>query len=241
MRNAIILASVLALGACGGAFAETRDDGPAVQRGFNVGGFNSVALGGAHNVVVTVGGAPSVRAVGPAAALDRLDIRVENGALRIGSKREDHWNFGFRHDRPRVTIYVTVPALASASIGGSGDMRIDKVEGERFSAQIGGSGDMQIGQLRVGEAAFSVAGSGDVKAAGAAQRTQISIAGSGDVDLPNLESRRASISVVGSGDVRARVMEAADVSVMGSGDVIIGGGAKCSIHKMGSGDVRCGG
>jgi hypothetical protein len=218
MRNAIILASVLALGACGGAFAETRDDGPAVQRGFNVGGFNSVALGGAHNVVVTVGGAPSVRAVGPAAALDRLDIRVENGALRIGSKREDHWNFGFRHD-----------------------MRIDKVEGERFSAQIGGSGDMQIGQLRVGEAAFSVAGSGDVKAAGAAQRTQISIAGSGDVDLPNLESRRASISVVGSGDVRARVMEAADVSVMGSGDVIIGGGAKCSIHKMGSGDVRCGG
>ena len=235
--------SALALAACNMAADAQEGDGPEggremAQRSYQVGSFDSLSLGGHHNVVVTVGPAVSVRAEGEAREIDRLEIKVEDGNLEIGTKREKGWRPGWRNRKP-VTVYVTVPALQAAAIGGSGDMKIDRVEGDSFKAAIGGSGDMSIEQLRVGEAAFSVAGSGAIRAVGTAGKADVSIAGSGDVDVGQLESRVASVSIVGSGDVNARAMETASVSIMGSGDVSISGPAKCSISKMGSGDVRC--
>jgi hypothetical protein len=246
MRAALPLTAALLLGACN-MNAHARDDDNAnhqnIRRDFQVGAFQKVALEGSHDVVVTVGGAPSVRAEGDKAAIDRLDIRVENGELKIGTRREQggwSWNFGGSHHN-HVTIYVTAPALAAAAVTGSGDMKIDKVAGNDFSASIGGSGDLDIGSVQAGQAHFSVTGSGDMKAAGKAQQASLSIAGSGGIVAGGLEIANATVSVVGSGDVTAHVTQTADVSVLGSGDVTLSGSAKCSIHKMGSGDVHCGG
>lgn len=245
MRAAYILIPALAIAACGfGADAQEGERGEAdnrtAQRAFDVGAFESVSLGGHHNVVVNVGPAASVRAEGPASEIERLKIEVKDGDLHIGTKKDRNW-FGSSRGRGPVTVYVTTPTLTGAAIGGSGDMRIDAVEGGSFSASIGGSGDMDIASLRVGSADFSIAGSGGIHAAGTATRTNVSIAGSGDMELAELESQRADVSILGSGGVRARAMDSADVSIMGSGDVAISGSAKCSVQKMGSGDVRCGG
>ena len=241
MRAALILASALAMSACSMAAdaerGEKLDAGPMTQRSFNLTGFNSVSLAGPHDVMVTVGPAFSVRAEGPANVLEKLDIRVDGNNLEIGMKK-GRWSF--RGDKQKTVIHVTMPAIQAAAIGGSGDMRIDRAEGESFSAAIGGSGNIEVGAVRVGQASFSVAGSGDIRASGSAQKSDVSIAGSGDVDLGALQTRSASVSIVGSGGVRAQAIETADVSIMGSGDVEISGPAKCSVSKMGSGDVRCG-
>lgn len=242
MRSLIAVVPLVILAACGfSAGAHDGDQqsasaGPAERRDFQVGSFQSVSLGGSHDVVVKVGPAASVYAEGPADELDRLDIRVQGGDLRIGTKRNRGFNMGSWH---KVTVYVTTPQLAAASIGGSGGMKIDRVDAERFKAQIGGSGNMDIASLKAGDAELSIAGSGSIRAAGHAQRQNISIAGSGDVDASGLESRTASISMLGSGDVSTRATETADVNIMGSGDVTLGGGAKCAVHKMGSGAVHC--
>jgi hypothetical protein len=243
MRAALPLTAVLLLGACN-MNANAHDDGnhQNVRRDFQVGAFQKVSLEGSHDVVVTVGGTPSVRAEGDKALIDRLDIRVENGELKIGTQRNEQgwsWNFGGNH-HGHVTVYVTAPSLAGASIGGSGDMKIDKVAGGDFSASVGGSGDMTVASVQASQTHFSVAGSGSITASGKAQQASISIAGSGDLVAGGLEIGDATVSVVGSGDVTARATQTADVSIMGSGDVTLSGGAKCSIHKMGSGDVRCG-
>jgi hypothetical protein len=245
MRTLLIVASTCVLAACNMA-ADAQDgersgSGRTTQQSYTVGEFDGVALAGAQNVVVTVGGAPSVRAEGDAETIERLDIRVEDGTLRIGMKKGTRWNVDWHNDRAPVTVYVTAPRLSSAAVAGSGDMTIDKVEGDRFKASVAGSGDLAIASLRVGEADFSIAGSGDIRASGSAGRTDISIAGSGDVDLGGVESRSAEVSIVGSGDVRARASETADVSIMGSGNVTMAGTARCSVSKRGSGDVRCGG
>jgi hypothetical protein len=242
MRAALPLTAALLLGACN-MHADAREDSgdhQNIRRNFQVGDFQKISLAGSPNVVVTVGGTPSVRAEGDKAEIDRLDIRIENGSLVIGSKR-DHgmsWNFGSSHHQ--VTVYVTAPSLAAASINGSGDMKIDKIAGNDFDGSISGSGDMNLASLQVGQARFSIAGSGDLSASGKAQQAAISIAGSGGVSAGGLEIGNATVSIVGSGDVTARAMQTADISIMGSGDVILSGSAKCSIHKMGSGDVRCG-
>lgn len=239
MRSAITLVSMLVLAACNAADAQKGESaeatGSGTERSFQVESFDSVALGGHHNVVVTVGGAPSVRAEGDERELADLEIRTRGNELHIGTRSRIG---GSR--RHAVTVYVTVPALAKASIGGSGDMRIDNVQAPSFEAAIGGSGNIEIASLRIQEGRFAVAGSGNIRAGGGqAQTTDVSIAGSGDIDLASVESRNADVSVVGSGDVRIRASDAASVTIMGSGDVEVAGQARCSVRKMGSGEVRC--
>jgi hypothetical protein len=239
MRAALILGSALLLGACN--MSADAQEAPAggggnAKRDFQVGAFDKVSLAGSHNVIVSVGGAPSVRAEGDPKVLDRLDIRVEGGELRIGSR--SGISISFKSHRS-ATIYVTVPSLAAASVSGSGDLKVDRVEGARFAAGIAGSGDIDIAALKVEAAEFEVGGSGDIRAAGTAQSASISLAGSGDLSLEGLETRRAKVAVAGSGDVRVRAMETADISIVGSGDVTLSGSAKCTISKMGSGEARC--
>lgn len=245
MRAALLLTSVLALAACN-VSGHARDNGdsdegpvgPKIKRDYALTGFDRIKLAGSPNVIVTVGPAAAVSAEGDQKTLDRLEMRVENGVLRIGNKKSKGW-FNTDSASREVTIRVTVPKLAGASISGSGDIRIDRVEGDRFGGEIAGSGDLDIAALRVGAADFSIAGSGAVTARGSADSTNVSIAGSGDVDAAGLASKTAKISVMGSGNVSANVSESADVSVMGSGDVTMNGAGRCTVHKMGSGDVRC--
>lgn len=242
MRVAII-GALLAACACTSANGSGEHQeasgkaGTAGQRSFEVGAFHSVELAGPHDVVVTVGGAPSVRAEGDAEAIERLDIKVEDGELSIGTRHEG-WFSGSRHGR--VTIYVTAPSLDEASVAGSGNMRIDRIQGEAFEASLAGSGNLEIAAMQARSAEFSIAGSGNITAAGTAEETEVDIAGSGNARLDSLQARRASVSIAGSGDVNVQASEAVDASILGSGNVNVRGTARCSVSKMGSGEVRCG-
>jgi hypothetical protein len=238
----MMLVPLLALGACGmgGAHEKSGASGQAGRRDFPVGAFDRVALAGSQNVIVTVGGAPSAYAEGDTGLLERLEVKVENGVLRIGQKK-GNWSFGWSKDRGPITVHVTAPSLRGAEVAGSGDMKVDKVQGEDFSASIAGSGELEIGSVTTKSTNFSIAGSGGVTANGTAETADIAIAGSGDVRAAGLQVKRAKVSIAGSGNVEAKASETADISIMGSGDAIIAGTAKCNVNKMGSGDARCGG
>jgi hypothetical protein len=232
--RAVLLAGALALLSGCGDGAQARAQ---ARRDFQVGAFDRIDLAGSPDVVVAVGAQPSVRAEGDAATIERLEIAVVEGELRIGM-RPGSGNWGGHR---RVTIHVTVPALRAASISGSGDMRIDRIEGARFAGQIAGSGDLDVTALRVGEASFAVRGSGGISAAGAAPRATLNVAGSGGLSLAGFETADAAISLAGSGDIALRATRTAAIQLDGSGDVTIAGPAHCTIAKTGSGDVRCGG
>ena len=237
----LLLASILALTA--GCTAGAQGNGEAAARAtrsFQVGVFDKIDLTGSPNVIVAVGGQPSVRAEGEAADLERLEIAVVDGELRISMRpgSSGGWNWGSHHG---ITVHVTVPSLQAAAIRGSGDITIDRIQGPAFAATVAGSGDLDVRQLRVaGNASFNVSGSGGIRAGGGAQRTNASINGSGDLSLAGFETTDATISVVGSGDVALRATGTAAVQLTGSGGVTIAGGARCTVAKTGSGEVSCG-
>ena len=243
MRKPMMLAPLVLLAACGANAQEDKASGASGQNGrrdFQVGAFDRVELAGSQNVVVKVGGAPSAYAEGDTGLLERLEVKVEGGVLRIGQKK-GKWKFGWSKDHGAITVHVTAPSLRGAEVAGSGDMKIDTVQVDQFSASIAGSGELEVASLRAKTTSFSIAGSGGVSASGAAETTDISIAGSGDVRTGGLEVKRAKVSIAGSGNVEARATETADISIMGSGDAVIAGPAKCNVSKMGSGNARCGG
>ena len=195
---------------------------------------DSVALLGPDTVIVSEGADFTITVDGEGPVAERMRFKLDGGTLGI-LREGDNWS----EEGGIATVRVTMPPPNSLSLAGSGDVRIDRVEGEEFAGSIAGPGELSIGALDVDEADFRIGGSGNVVVAGAARETGISIGGSGEVHASGLRSETALVSIDGSGDVALNVEDRADVSIRGSGDVAISGPARCSVTQMGSGDVRC--
>lgn len=213
--------------------------GPSGTRSFAIADFTGVALRGSDDVDVRVGTGFSVRAEGPRAELDKLEIVRVGDTLRVGRKKNlGGFSWGTQDS---VKVFVTMPRIVAAQIAGSGNMAIDRIDGARFDGDAAGSGDLSIGTLAVAQAKLGVAGSGNIAAKGSVDRVEIDVAGSGNVEARGLKARGATISLAGSGNVTADVSGAASVSMVGSGNVDLGQAARCTTTKVGSGEVRCGG
>lgn len=234
---AAIIAASAATSACGHQREESG--GPTVSRSYQVGNFQEIEVAGPYDVEVRTGGNPSVAGKGSEKLLERTVVEVKGDKLVIHpQKRDGFFNFGWS-TRGKASFTVTVPRLSGATIAGSGDIRVDKVQGNSFEGVVAGSGGLNVGALDVQQLKLAIAGSGGVKAAGKAQAAKYDIAGSGDVDAGAVQTQDLKVSIAGSGGIKAHSSGNADVSIMGSGDVEVTGGAKCNVSKAGSGDVRC--
>ncbi|AQR74465.1 head GIN domain-containing protein [Sphingomonas sp. LM7] len=244
MRMLLIVA-LLPLAACQSNAEKqgqaAQASGTGATRSFAATGFTGVALQSSDDIDVKTGQAFSVTAEGDSRVLDLLDISVVDGTLRVARKESvagkdsrDGW-FGDDHG---ARIHVVMPRLTAAAVGGSGDLTVDRGEGD-FTAGVSGSGNLLIADLRANATNLSVAGSGNLKVAGSAAKLSVAVAGSGDIDARKLTATSADISITGSGDVLGTVKGPASVSIVGSGDAELGGGAKCSVNAVGSGEARC--
>jgi hypothetical protein len=239
MRKSIaaVVATSAALAACQ---VHAHDGGATVSRSYQVGNFQQIEVAGPYDVEVRTGSNPGVSARGSEKLLERTEVVVQGDKLLIRPERQSGWfHFGSSsHGNAHFT--VTVPQLSGATIAGSGDIRVDRVTGQKFEGTVAGSGGIHVAAVEVQSLKLSIAGSGGVKAgAGKAQSAEFEIAGSGDLDAGAVQTQQLKVSIAGSGGVHAHSSGTADVSIMGSGDVDVTGGAKCSISKQGSGDVRC--
>jgi hypothetical protein len=92
MNKSWVIAAAVVLAACGSADAAEPAQGTVspsaseARQDYQVGAFDSVTSAGPHVVIVTVGGPASVRAQGPIAALEKMEVVVEDGALQIRPK-----------------------------------------------------------------------------------------------------------------------------------------------------------
>lgn len=206
----------------------------AADRNFPVSDFSRITLAGFPDVHVVTGKAASVRATGDARDLDRLEIVVKNGELRIGTK-----NGKWEWKPSKIELQVTVPTLSAASITGSGDMDIDRVKAANFDVAITGSGDLSIGRIESGPVNVSITGSGDLSAGGQCTALRVSVTGSGDADIGGLRCQTANVRVMGSGDVSAYATGDVTASTMGSGDISIKGAQRCTKRTTGSGTITC--
>jgi hypothetical protein len=209
--------------------------GPAESRRYEASGFHAVDLRGAENVNVTVGPAFAVSATGPRRILDALEIRVEDGTLRVARKRGISGTMEFGS----ATVAVSMPALDGVAIHGAGDIHVDKVEGPRFAATLDGAGDIDIAALKGGAVTLALGGSGNLHVSGQAETLNASLKGAGSIDASGLHAAQAEIALGGMGNIDAHVTRAATVALRGMGDVRIKGGARCTIARSGLGDVSC--
>ncbi len=231
--RAALLSGALLLGACGIDMQNYGGNGgvPLAQLDRSGPAPTAVALRGSDRVIVTSGAPFDIAVSGDQEAVDALRFTFADGTLGIGREPGP--------SRGNAVVRVTAPVVERLALGGSGRIEADRLSGDA-ALDIGGSGSMRVGRVEGERLAVNIAGSGMLETAGAVRQLDLNISGSGNAAMADLEADNASVAISGSGDAAFASDGQVSASIAGSGDVRVIGTARCSVSRAGSGDVTCG-
>lgn len=185
---------------------------PAVERR-SVLPFTGITLAGANEVTAHVGGGLSVVVRGDDNLVPHVTTQVRGGALVIDADRN------FQTESP-MSVDVTVPALDTAKLVGSGEVTIVGVHAASFTAALPGSGTLRL--------------------VGTTVRLDARMAGSGELRLEDLVARDATAVVAGTGRLAVHATRSLDATVSGTGEIVYRGDPALSVHVTGTGAVMPG-
>lgn len=208
----------------------------AETRNFGVSGFERVRVEGPYRVRLVTGVAPFAKASGPAAALERIEIRVDSRTLIIRSSQSAWGGYPGKDNGP-VEISVGTHDLDSAALVGAGTLAIDRVKGLEFLLNLRGAGTAAIGRADVDRLKVAVSGSGGVVIGGSARQLDSVIRGTSSLQAAGLKVKNATIAVEGAASVAATVSDTVSLTGSGSGVVALDGNPACTIKVKGSGSV----
>ncbi len=177
-----------------------------------IGSFKNIHSAGSMSIVVTIGDAVSCKVTADDNVLPILETIVDGDTLKVGSKQ----SFS---SKTRIVVELTVPAVHSLHLAGSGDSIITGMKQSDFEVRI--------------------AGSGSAKVDGEVESVTVSIAGSGAAKLANLKAKSGKVKIAGSGSVNVHCTESISAEIAGSGDVVYAGNPPQVQQQIaGSGSVR---
>ena len=191
-----------------------------------------LVLASGDTVVLREGEALEISVEGDPAQAEKLRFTLDEETLAI-KREKGSWGSG-----SEVTVNVTMPPPESLVIAGSGTVRAPTLA-RKADISIGGSGDVEVERIAADSLEINIGGSGSVKGAGTATRLEVSIGGSGDVDLAGLKVDTAEVNIGGAGDVAFASDGQVEANIAGSGDIRVTGAAKCEVSAFGSGKLIC--
>lgn len=246
-RSVLLALTVLALASC--AFAqgcrticisaparcEIRGSGIVAEKAYNVSDFKRVDVSTGGSLVIESGDAATFRVEGEDNIIERLEVEVVKGELRIRFEK----GASYRLTKP-LKMYATTGALEGIEISGSCDVRADRMDGRDLEIEIAGSGDVVVDGVSGDRLEVEISGSGDIDLLdGSADVQSVEIAGSGDYDGLGVVTRSSEVSIAGSGNARVNVTESLAASIAGSGSIRYSGDpGSLSTSVAGSGSIR---
>ncbi len=214
----------------------------AETRGYSVTSFDRIQVNGPFVVRLTTGRGVSARAEGDYRAINEISVDVVGSTLRVRRNVSSDWG-GYPGEGNSATavLYLTTHRLEQATVIGTGDLEIDRMEGQRLIASLGGNGRLAVGEFEADDLSLAVTGAGILEAGGAAATGQITVEGPGTVIAGGLAYDDVRITLSGPGSIEVRANREADVTAVGNGMVIVRGDASCIDRSVGSNRVDCSG
>src|SRR5471030_991673 len=182
IQRSVLATLVLAAGV-GAAASAPAADKAIVTESRPVASFSKIELDVPYDVTVTAQGAPAVDLSGPRKDLANIDTSVVGDTLIVRSRQHSHFSIHFGKRPPQTLIHITLPALSSVKAAGSGDVAIERYQGEQLELNLSGAGNL--------------------RAAGQSQLVKLHVAGSGDTDLRQLKTASLNLQLDGAGNVKA--------------------------------------
>jgi opacity protein-like surface antigen len=156
--------------------------------------FSSISVQGPISVTVDAGTAQSLTVRGNDKFVQGLVSEVVDGELRL-RMRDKH----FSTTSSEQHILITLPALRAFSAEGAGEIKLNKIRGERLDVDYRGAGSMDIN--------------------GAVTSFKMKAEGVGQVDARALIANNADIQFRGVGEVQVYASDRLDAVVQGMGSL----------------------
>lgn len=207
----IVGAIVLAITSCN--INAIRGSGDLITESRNVGNFDSIALSGSGEVIVTQGAGESLTIETDDNVMEHVKAEVRGGTLELGFKERTG-----SISPTRLIFTVGVDDLKGLRISGSGDIESSTVDTDRLDVKIDGSGDINL--------------------SGEATAQEVTINGSGKHDAADLRSESVEVNISGSGEATVWATQALDTNISGSGTVNYYGTPSVNSSGSGSGQVK---
>ena len=192
-----------------------------------------VDLSGPVNLTLRQGPAQSLEVRGEQRLLANIDTSIDGDILHIAPR-----GILLRHRTP-IEVTITLPALESLSVNGSGDHTVSGFAGDHLDVALDGSGNMRFnGRYR--EITAAVRGSGNLELTGGTSDTvDAAVIGTGRLTLVG-SSRELHAEMRGSGELDARHLRADAVALIqqGSGESAVYASKRLHADMNGSGEAR---
>ena len=248
----IALSSILLLSLA--ACTYTTGEGQIVEKVLDVSSFNGIEMDGSFDVSIEQGAAQKVVAVGHENIIEKLQLSVLDDVLYISLEEGNYINY-------ELEVRLTMPELTSASLDGSGDIRIGTfvnqnkleialdgsgdiettnksvLEYTEMNVELEGSGDIDL-QVKTEELVAVIDGSGDVELEGVTDSFEAKLNGSGDIKAYKLEAINVLATLDGSGSIQVNAKKHLDASLNGSGDITYEGEPQVEASIDGSGSIK---
>ena len=249
----LLLAAIpLFLGSCGGdKWPCINGSGAVITEMRTESGFTGVSSEIDATVYITQGSEFEVKLIAQQNVLDNIETIVSGGELEIKS---DHC---INNSEP-VLVYITMPAISSLSMSGSGSMitqnkitspsisfdisgsgsvnTVDSIITDILDLNISGSGDMDfIGKTNSVDA--DISGSGNITMYGSGTSLNFDISGSGELHAFYFPVSFADLTVSGSGNIETNVSTDMYVKISGSGNIFYKGTPAITAEISGSGEL----
>jgi len=230
---ALLFPSLLLL-SCSDNCANVALSGRLTSESRVVGLFRAVNLKSGATVYVSIADSQTVRVEADENVIGKITTHVHDGVLTIGTVPGVCSNGSMP-----MTVYVTLPALRSIDLDGSGKVSVaGRVAGDSLRLAMTGSGVLDVEAETAVALETIISGSGIIMLRGTAGLHSVRLDGSGIVNAFDLPAARTSVRLGGSGIVRVMVREELHVALSGSGLVEYQGEpAILDIQVSGSGRV----
>ena len=164
--------------------------------------FSAIEIAGLMAVEVKISNTTSVDVQGEPQLAKLISTTVKNGTLVIDTPKD----FTKRlkgHDDNKLKVVITMPALKSVAISGTGAMEIEGLAQSSFAATIAGTGSLEV--------------------AGKTDTFKLSIPGTGEVKAKKLIASDLQLSVPGTAQASVHATKSFDANVMGTAVVVVHG------------------
>ncbi len=186
----------------------------AESRSYDLKDFDTIIASTGVRVVVTTGGAFSVRVEArDTTTLDRLDVSVAGGRLHIGFARNFvDFVFGgalldmIMHGGDfNVTAYVSLPVLNGADVSAGSRIEASNVKSERFRGDASSGGVLTLLGVSGGDFRLQASSGASVELEGAVADFDGSVSSGANVRADRLASTRARLEASSGGHLEVAV------------------------------------
>jgi hypothetical protein len=233
-RVSVVLLMLVAVFTAAACDAMTvSGSGDLISETRQVGSFDSIDLSNVGEVVITQGGSESLSIETDDNIMERLEIKVQGGTLKLGFK-----NGLTRFTPTKLVFNVAVDDLTSLAVSGSGRIKSEKIETRFLDVAISGSGAVVITDLTAGDLKADISGSGEIHLDGNVAAQDVAVSGSGKYVAGDLCSASVTVSVSGSGDATVCATDTLDADTSGSGSINYYGRPSVNSSTSGPGKIN---